>query len=663
MLKSKSLNEKVFKELKNHLIEEKSKYPRIKNEKELKNTFQKIEVEKRILSLNKEKKLKNKLTLDTINLTTTSKDKTSTTSYSPLSSTTKIINTLNNSISSNKIKIHNLKISNTINNPINNQLNNNIITPKKTKNFKALFLRNEIEKKKNSICNNNNNQNNKNKNVINLRKSFEKKSNKLKTPLKPRKFSDNSKLSLTSNGTNNIIDKYLEKSDVDIISSSNLLVNPQTSNFNIDSLNSNYSTLNCNNNLINNSLSERNKKGKSLSMTKTMKINHNFTISNIKKFAGLIPNKIKTMNFNLNLTLTTINEKNNIDNHHYEKNTVSTLNKKVQIKKIKTMNQNKNRNEENEEKGKTIIKYKRTTTAKNQNNTFSDKSFDSQNNLNNHLNNSTQLNNNINKLLNRKIENYILGKELGKGTYAIVRLGINKLTKKKYAIKIYTKLSLFDIQKKNTVKNEISILKNLDNENIMKMYEVIDTPKNLYLILEYINGISLLQYIKQKKEQKIDEKTCKIFFYQIVKGINYCQLKNICHRDIKLENILIIDNKKIKIIDFGFGIKTNNNTYHKFFCGTPSYMSPEIINKEKYIAQFSDIWSLGILLYTMLTGNFPFTANSQNELFNKINQGNYIIPNFISDKAQKLIKKILVFQPKNRPSTEEILLDEWFEDL
>ena len=148
MLKSKSLNEKVFKELKNHLIEKKSKYPRIKNEKELKNTFQKIEVEKRILSLNKEKKLKNKLTLDTINLTTTSKDKTSTTSYSPLSSTTKIINTLNNSISSNK-RIHNIKISNTINNPINNQLNNNIITPKKTKDFKALFLRNEIEKKKN----------------------------------------------------------------------------------------------------------------------------------------------------------------------------------------------------------------------------------------------------------------------------------------------------------------------------------------------------------------------------------------------------------------------------------------------------------------------------------------------------------------------------------
>ena len=399
-------------------------------------------------------------------------------------------------------------------------------------------------------------------------------------------------------------------------------------------------------------------------MTKTMKINHNFTVSNIKKFTGLIPNKIKTMNFNLNLTLTTINEKNNIDNHHYEKNTVSTLNKKVKIKKIKNLNQSyKNRSEENEDKNKNILPKKIKTSKIHNNNTLlmMNNTFDNQ--INHPLNNSMTINNNVNKCFIGKIENYILGKELGKGSFAIVRLGINKINKKKYAIKIYSKISLFDNQKKTIIKNEISILKKLNHENIMKMYEIIDTPNNLYLILEYINGISLLQYIKNMSDHKINEKKCKILFYQIVKGINYCQLKNICHRDIKLENILIIDNKKIKIIDFGFGIKTNNNTYHKFFCGTPSYMSPEIINKEKYIAQFSDIWSLGILLYTMLTGNFPFTANSQNELFNKINQGNYIIPNFISENAQKLIKKILVFQPKNRPSTEEILLDEWFEDL
>ena len=197
----------------------------------------------------------------------------------------------------------------------------------------------------------------------------------------------------------------------------------------------------------------------------------------------------------------------------------------------------------------------------------------------------------------------------------------------------------------------------------MKMYEVIDTPNNLYLVLEYINGISLLQYIKNTPDHKINEKKCKILFYQIVKGINYCQLKNICHRDIKLENILLLDNSNIKIIDFGFGIITNKNTYHKFFCGTPSYMAPEVINKEKYIAQFYDIWSLGILLYTMLCGFFPFFGNNEKELFEKINDGNYDLPNFISEKGKNLIKKILVFKPKERPSTEEILLDEWFEDL
>ena len=490
-------------------------------------------------------------------------------------------------------------------------------------------------------------------------------------------------MSLTITGNNNLLRRYLEKKsdiikeleepinfkdDVDIVSSTTLSLYSRPSNFNSDVLNNSISHFNNDSSNKNDkhlrkdySLTERNEKGKSLSLNKSIKNNIH---SNIKKFSGMSNHKLKS-NFKLNLTLTTIKETNINDNHHYEKSTVSTLNKKVKIKKINTINhQNKNRNEDNDEKGKTLIYYKRTKTSKTQNNTLSlTNTIENQNNNNNFLNNNNSQINFTNKIFNGKIESYILGKELGKGSYATVRLGIHKETKKKYAIKIYSKLSLFDIQKRNTVKNEILILKHLDHDNIMKMYEVIDTPKNLYLVLEYINGISLLQYIKQKNEHKIDEKTCKNFFYQIVKGINYCQLKNICHRDIKLENILLVENKRIKIIDFGFGVKSNNNTYHKFFCGTPSYMPPEIINKEKYIAQFSDIWSLGILLYTMLCGNFPFIANNENELFEKINQGYYQIPNYISDKGKRLLKKILVFKPKNRPSTEEILLDEWFEEM
>ena len=681
MIKSKSLSEKVFNQINNNLVEENKKNIIIEKIKKIKNSFQQIQQDKRTMSLNKGKNLENKLTIEPINDTITSKDKTSNESPSPIKKRNSI---LNNSISSNKIK--NIHFTNSINNSNNHQL----ITPKKntTKEIKYIFLRNknELPQKKN-LTHTSKKSIKKNKTTYiydnELRKSFENK-NIIKTPLKKRKYSDssNQKMSLTTTGNNNIIRKYLEKNsdiineleepinfkdDVDIVSSTTLSLYSRPSNFNSDFLNNSISHFNNNSSNKNlkylrkdYSLTERNKKGKCLSLNKSIKNNIHL---NIKKFSGITNHKLKS-NFKLNLTLTTIKETNINDNHHYEKNTVSTLNKKVKIKKLNTINhQNKNRNEDNDEKGKTLIYYKRAKTSKTQNNTLSfTNTIENQNN-NNFLNNNNSQINYSNKIFNGKIESYILGKELGKGSYATVRLGIHKETKKKYAIKIYSKISLFDIQKRNIVKNEILILKNLDHENIMKMYEVIDTPKNLYLVLEYINGISLLQYIKQRNEHKIDEKICKNFFYQIVKGINYCHLKNICHRDIKLENILLLENKKIKIIDFGFGIKSNNNTYHKFFCGTPSYMPPEIINKEKYIAQFSDIWSLGILLYTMLCGNFPFIANNENELFEKINQGYYQIPNYISDKGKKLLKKILVFKPKNRPSTEEILLDEWFDNM
>ena len=244
----------------------------------------------------------------------------------------------------------------------------------------------------------------------------------------------------------------------------------------------------------------------------------------------------------------------------------------------------------------------------------------------------------------------------------------------------------------------------------MKLYEVIDTQSNLFLICEYIQGINILDYMRKNE---IKENNIKKIFYQIVKGINYLQLQNICHRDIKLENILIVNNNNnnnnnnnkekdinknnnnnkdeltVKIIDFGFSVKFNNkNTYDNFFCGTPNYMSPEIVKKNKYIPFYSDIWSLGILLYAMLYKHFPFHGNSEEELFDSIitddiefdddyeeeydseednnNNSNNDDNNNnekISNKAKELIIKILKKKPEDRPSTEEILLDEWFEDM
>ena len=260
-------------------------------------------------------------------------------------------------------------------------------------------------------------------------------------------------------------------------------------------------------------------------------------------------------------------------------------------------------------------------------------------------------------LFNGKIEDYLITKELGKGSYAVVKLAKHKITNEKYAIKIYTKESLLDPQKRNTVKNEINILKQLNHINIMKLYEVIDSSKYLYLVLEYINGMSLLDLIKIEKYHYIEEHRAIKLFLQIVKGISYCQSKNINHRDIKLENILVIKDDIIKIIDFGFAVKGNKDTYQKLFCGTPSYMSPEIVNKEKYIAQYSDVWSLGILLYAMLYGRFPFKAKDDKKLFELINKAEIKFPEniFVSENTKNLLKKILNVEPKLRLNPEEII--------
>jgi serine/threonine protein kinase len=124
--------------------------------------------------------------------------------------------------------------------------------------------------------------------------------------------------------------------------------------------------------------------------------------------------------------------------------------------------------------------------------------------------------------------------------------------------------------------------------------------------MEMIQGSSLLTYIKNLPNKKIEEKGCKKLFLQLMQGVDYLHSKNIFHRDIKLENVIIDDKMNIKIIDFGFSCISAKSKLLNFFCGTPSYMPPEIIQKKEYIGPYVDIWSSGILLYTLLFGFFPF---------------------------------------------------------
>jgi len=129
-------------------------------------------------------------------------------------------------------------------------------------------------------------------------------------------------------------------------------------------------------------------------------------------------------------------------------------------------------------------------------------------------------------------------------------------------------------------------------------------------VTEFIEGISLWAYSKNYPKRMVDEKTSKFIFTQLIDGISYLHAMNIIHRDIKMENIIIDKSKNIKIIDFGFGTVASKTKLLNFYCGTPTYMPPEIVQKREYIGHPADIWSCGILLYTLLCGFFPFKGKN-----------------------------------------------------
>ena len=203
-------------------------------------------------------------------------------------------------------------------------------------------------------------------------------------------------------------------------------------------------------------------------------------------------------------------------------------------------------------------------------------------------------------------EEYIVGKEIGQGAYATVRIAIHKATKTRVAIKIYEKSKIMDPQRKKSVKREVKLLKMMSHNYIIKLHETYETNHHINIIMEYVGGPSLYTYLKSQPNKRLDEQEAKRIFKQITEALQYCHKKCITHRDIKLENLLMDEEKNIKLIDFGFSTCMPNDKKTKMFCGTPSYMAPEIVLKKEYCGPPADIWALGVLLFALLCGYFPY---------------------------------------------------------
>ena len=255
---------------------------------------------------------------------------------------------------------------------------------------------------------------------------------------------------------------------------------------------------------------------------------------------------------------------------------------------------------------------------------------------------------------------FIIKEKLGEGAFGSVHLGINKQTGEKVAIKILEKIRLFRYQDKVRLEREIEILKKLKHPNIVQLYGVIETDNQILLIMEYIKGQELYQYILIKK--KLSEEEACLYFKQIISGLEYLNKLKIAHRDIKTENILIEQNSKtIKIIDFGLS-NTYGDKENKMLrtpCGSPFYAAPEMLKGELYKGGKVDIWSVGVVLFAMICGYLPFEGEEDTELFKKIVDGKYSIPPHVSNQARELIYQLLSNNPKKRINISKIKKHPW----
>ena len=258
----------------------------------------------------------------------------------------------------------------------------------------------------------------------------------------------------------------------------------------------------------------------------------------------------------------------------------------------------------------------------------------------------------------KNIGPFILGEKLGQGTFGIVRLGTHILTGEKVAIKILEKVKIVEEADKKRVEREIKILKCLRHNNIIQLYSVIQKVTSIYLIMEYASGKELFDYIVLKKRLQETE-ACK-FYQQILSGIEYIHKLRIVHRDLKPENLLLDSKKNIKIVDFGLSNLYNKGQLLKTACGSPCYAAPEMINGKAYKGVMVDIWSSGIILFAMICGYLPFEDNNNDVLYQKITDGKFTIPRFVSEPAKDLIRCILNTDPNKRYTISQIKNHPWF---
>jgi serine/threonine protein kinase len=234
---------------------------------------------------------------------------------------------------------------------------------------------------------------------------------------------------------------------------------------------------------------------------------------------------------------------------------------------------------------------------------------------------------------------------------------VNLKTNVEYACKIFPKEQLANDGDQSRFQREIDIMAFLKHDNMVALHDFFWDDENFYLILDFCSGGELFDYIAE--HDRLDEPTAALVFQQIVSAVAYCHSFGVAHRDLKPENVLILDFPHIKVADFGLCGFISEQTMMRTFCGSPCYCSPECLCRIEYDGRKSDIWSLGVILFTMVTGEHPWNVTNTSIMLRQILKGTYTVPGFVSPDCKNLICSMMRVTPSERLSMERILEHPW----
>ncbi|KAJ2919547.1 hypothetical protein MD484_g950, partial [Candolleomyces efflorescens] len=252
----------------------------------------------------------------------------------------------------------------------------------------------------------------------------------------------------------------------------------------------------------------------------------------------------------------------------------------------------------------------------------------------------------------RVVGNYTLGKVIGEGAYGKVRLGTHRLTSTRVAIKQIPKAMSASLTR------EIHHHRQLHHPHVTQMYEVIATESAIWIVTELCSGGELFDYLVEK--ERLPEDEAKIIFGQLCLAVAYLHDNGIVHRDLKLENVLLDERCRVKLGDFGFTREYERGSYMETFCGTTGYASPEMLQGRKYQGPEVDVWSLGIILYCLLTGTLPFDDDDEEVMRQKIIKDDFEDPSWLSLESRDLLQNIIQKDVTKRYTIPQILAHPWF---